>query len=130
MFFFFFFLSQQNSNNSNYLALLNLFNTRQSVRDDIQAIFGARGHGGLETYLGLPQVGGKSKDNAFKGLQEKITKRMMSQKENFISKAGEIIESFGGSCHLYTIPLIDFHLFKITESVISFYFKKISNSEI
>ena len=38
----FFFLSQQNSNNSNYLALLNLFNTRQSVRDDIQALFGAR----------------------------------------------------------------------------------------
>jgi len=39
----------------------------------------------------------------------------------------EIIESSGGPCHLFTIPLKNFHLFKIVESVINFYFKKISN---
>ena len=32
----------------------------------------------------------------------------------------EIIESFGGPCHLSTILLKNFHLFKIIESVISF----------
>ena len=65
---FFFFLSQQNSNNSNYLALLNLFNTRQSVRDDIQALFGARVMEDCETYLGLLMACGKSKVNTFKVL--------------------------------------------------------------
>ena len=64
----FFFLSQQNSNNSNYLALLNLFNTRQSVRDDIQALFGARVMEDYETYLGLLMACGKSKVNTFKVL--------------------------------------------------------------
>ena len=39
----------------------------------------------------------------------------------------EIIESSGGPCHLSTIPLKNFHLFKITDSVINFYLKKFSN---
>ena len=39
----------------------------------------------------------------------------------------EIIESSGGPRHLSTIPLKNFHLFKIAESVINFCFKKISN---
>ena len=40
---------------------------------------------------------------------------------------GEIIEPSDGSHHLSTIPLKNFHLFKITESVINFCLKKISN---
>lgn len=40
-----------------------------------------------EKYLGLPVVGGKSKVNTFKGLQERITKRVMGWKEKTISKA-------------------------------------------
>ena len=40
---------------------------------------------------------------------------------------GEIIESSGRPRHLSTIPLKNFHLFKITKSVINFYLKKISN---
>ena len=43
---------------------------------------------------------------------------------------GEIIQSFSKPHHLSTIPLKDSHLFKITESVINFCFKKISNSTI
>ena len=39
----------------------------------------------------------------------------------------EIIESSGGPCHLSTIPLKNFHLFKIVESVINFYLKFFSN---
>ena len=39
----------------------------------------------------------------------------------------EIIEYSGETCHLSIIPLKNFHLFKIAESVINFYFKKNSN---
>ena len=39
----------------------------------------------------------------------------------------EIIEFFGGSCHLSTIPLKNFYLFKIAESVINFCLKNFSN---
>ena len=40
------------------------------------------------------------------------------------SKDGEIIESSGRLCHLSTILLKNFHLFKIAESVINFCLKK------
>ena len=43
---------------------------------------------------------------------------------------GEIIQSSGGPHYLSAIPLKDSHLFKISESVISFCFKKFSNSTI
>ena len=42
-------------------------------------------------------------------------------------KLGEIIESFGGPCHLSIILLKNFHLFKIAESVINLCLKKFSN---
>ena len=45
----------------------------------------------------------------------------------FLSFPREIIEYSGGSRHLSTIPLKNFHLFKIAESVINFYLKKFSN---
>ena len=41
--------------------------------------------------------------------------------------SGKIIESFGEPHHLSTIPLKNFHLFKIAELVINFCLKKISN---
>ena len=44
-----------------------------------------------EKYLDLPMVGGNSKVNTFRDLQEKITKRVMGWKEKFISKAGREI---------------------------------------
>ena len=40
----------------------------------------------------------------------------------FCNKVGEIIDSSGRPRHLSTIPLKNFHLFKIAESVINFYF--------
>ena len=46
------------------------------------------------------------------------------------STSQDIIQSFGGPCHLSTIPLKGFYLFKIVESVISFCFKKIYNLTI
>ena len=45
----------------------------------------------------------------------------------FPSFIRKIIEFSGGSRHLSTIPLKNFHLFKIAESVINFYLKIFSN---
>lgn len=66
-------------------------NTRSEVKVDIQTLMGARVMENCEKYLGLPMVGGKSKVNTFKDLQEKITKRVMGWKEKFISKVGREI---------------------------------------
>ena len=66
-------------------------NTRSEVKADIQTLMGARVMENCEKYLGLPMVGGKSKVNTFKDLQEKITKRVMGWKEKFISKVGREI---------------------------------------
>ena len=46
---------------------------------------------------------------------------------HFFSILEEIIEYSGGPCHLSTILLKDFHLFKIAEPIINFCLKKISN---
>ena len=42
----------------------------------------------------------------------------------YLTILGEIIESSGRPRHLSIIPLKNFHLFKIVELVINFYFKK------
>ena len=44
-----------------------------------------------------------------------------------LSNRGKIIKSSDGLCHLSTIPLKNFHLFKIAKSVINFSLKKFSN---
>ena len=51
----------------------------------------------------------------------------MRQYSVSVSQKEEIIESFGGPRYLSTIPLKNFHLFKIVELVINFCLKKISN---
>ena len=66
-------------------------NTRHSIKMDIQSLFGNIIMVDCETYLGLPIVGGKSKVNTLKSLQEKITKSVMGWQEKFISKPGRKI---------------------------------------
>ena len=66
-------------------------NTRDSVKVEIQALLGDRILEDYEPYLGLPMTRGRSKVNTFKGLHEKITKKVMEWKEKFISKAGREI---------------------------------------
>ena len=62
-------------------------NTRSEVKADIQTLMGVRYMENCEKYLGLPMVGGKSKVNTFKDLQEKIIEPKIGWKEKFISKA-------------------------------------------
>ena len=55
---------------------------------DIQALFGASIMEDCETYLGLPMVGGKSKVNTFKGLHERVIKKVMGWKEKLSQRQG------------------------------------------
>lgn len=57
-----------------------------------------------EKYLGLPMVGGNSKVNTFRDLQEKIAKRVMGWKDKFISKASrEILIKIVTQAFLHTL---------------------------
>ena len=60
-----------------------------------------------EKYLGLPMVGGKSKVNTFKDLQEKITKQVLGWKEKFISKAGReiLIKAVAQAIPIYSMGI-------------------------
>lgn len=60
-----------------------------------------------ETYLALPMVGGKSKVNTFKGLQERITKRVIGWKEKVISKARKeiLIKMVAQAIPTYTMAI-------------------------
>ena len=72
-------------------ALFFSKNTRIGIKQDIQAMLGAQVFNDCEQYLGLPMVIGKSKVNTFKGVREKIAKRVIGWKEKFISKVGREI---------------------------------------
>ena len=54
-------------------------------------MLGAQVFHDCEQYLGLPIIAGKSKINTFKGVREKITKKVTGWKEKFISQAGREI---------------------------------------
>ena len=80
-------------------------NTRSEVKADIQTLMGARVMENCEKYL--PMVGGKSKVNTFKDLQEKITKRVMGWKEKFISKVGReiLIKTIAQAIRIYSMGI-------------------------
>lgn len=66
-------------------------NTRVDIKEAIQNILGAQFRTNCEKYLGLPMVASRSKVKTFKGLQDKIAKRVMGWKDKFISKADKEI---------------------------------------
>ncbi|KAK9998306.1 hypothetical protein SO802_017909 [Lithocarpus litseifolius] len=82
-------------------------NTKQEVKEHIQTLMGATVMENCEQYLGLPMVGGRSKLNTFKDLQEKITKRVLGWKEKFISKAGReiLIKTVAQAIPIYSMGI-------------------------
>lgn len=60
-----------------------------------------------EQYLGLPMVGGKSKVNTFRDLQERITKQVMGWKEKYTSKSGRevLIKTLAQAILKYSMSL-------------------------
>ena len=89
-------------------------NTSRREKEAIQNLIGAQVMTNCEKYLGLPMVRGKSKVGTFKGLQERITKKVMGWKEKTISKAGmeTLIKSVAQA-----IPTYSMSIFKILKSV-------------
>lgn len=82
-------------------------NKRAKVKQDIQGLMGGRIMEDFEKYLGLPMVGGRSKVNTFKDLQENITKRVLGWKENYISKARRevLIKTVAQAIPIYSISI-------------------------
>ena len=89
-------------------------NRRSETREEIRSMLGAQVMMDYDKYLGLPIVGGKSKVNTFKELQEKITKRVMGWKEKNISKVGRevLIRNVAQA-----IPTYSMSLFKIPKTI-------------
>lgn len=67
-----------------------------------------------EWYLGLPMVGGKSKVNTVREVQERVTKRVMRWKEKYISKTGRevLIKTVAQA-----IPTYPMSMFKIPKMI-------------
>jgi len=84
------------------------------LETNIQGLLGARVIEDCETYLRFTMVGGKSKINTFKDLQERIIKRVMGWKEKFISKAGReiLIKTIAQAIPTYSIGI-----FKISKAL-------------
>ena len=63
-----------------------------------------------EKYLGLSMVGGRSKINTFKDLWEKITKKVLGWKENFILKTGRevLIKTIAQAILTYSMSIFKF----------------------
>uniref|UniRef100_A0A2N9FBI7 Reverse transcriptase domain-containing protein n=1 Tax=Fagus sylvatica TaxID=28930 RepID=A0A2N9FBI7_FAGSY len=64
-------------------------NTEDSVRADILRFWGASNTAHFEKYLGLPAVVGRNKTQAFKGIRDRVVKRLEGWKERLLSKAGK-----------------------------------------
>ncbi len=64
-------------------------NTEDSVRADILLFWGASNTAHFEKYLGLPAVVGRNKTQAFKGIRDRVVKRLEGWKERLLSKAGK-----------------------------------------
>lgn len=89
------------------MTLFFSLNTDWMVRDYIRKLLDAQIVTEFEKYLGLPMVRGKNKANMFKGLRERIAKRVTSWKEKLISKAGRkvLIKKVAQAIPTYSISL-------------------------
>lgn len=63
-------------------------NTAENKREEIKSRWGAQVLSQYEKYLGLPALVGRSKEQAFKGLKDRIARKIQGWNERFLSKAG------------------------------------------
>ena len=66
-------------------------NTATDIQEEIKTKFGAQVIKQYEKYLGLPSLVGKNRKNSFKGIKEKLAKKLVGWKEKLLSKAGKEI---------------------------------------
>ncbi len=66
-------------------------NIADHIRSSIQQLLGVNGATNFDKYLGLPVMVGKSKQQTFNNLKERIAQRLQGWKERLLSKAGREI---------------------------------------
>ncbi|XP_059429070.1 uncharacterized protein LOC132162867 [Corylus avellana] len=66
-------------------------NTDGAKREEITRLSGLQATDKYEKYLGLPTLIGRSRYKAFKGIKEKVWKRLNDWKVNFVSQVGKEI---------------------------------------
>lgn len=95
-------------------ALFFSKNTRANIKLTVQNMLGAQIFHDCEHYLGLPMITGKSKTNTFKGVREKITRKVTGWKEKFILKAGRevLIKTVAQA-----VPTYAMSIFKIPKQI-------------
>lgn len=98
--------------NQQKTSLFFSHNTQLEDKEAIQGMLGAQIMTDCEKYLGLPMVGGKSRVSTFKDIQERISNRVMSWKEKFISKAGREVLIVA-----QVIPTYSMSIFKIPKTI-------------
>ena len=64
-------------------------NTPEDLQDAITHYFGAEVIRQHETYLGLPSIVGRSKQNTFRALKERLSNKLSNWKEKLLSQAGK-----------------------------------------
>ena len=75
--------------NKDKTALFFSRNTPHETQEDIKSHFGAKVIRQYETYLGLPSLVGRSKQNTFRALKEKLDNKLFEWKEKLLSQAGK-----------------------------------------
>lgn len=64
-------------------------NTRQEDRNSVTEVLGVQVVDQHEKYLGLPTMVGRSKNNSFSSIKDRVWKRLQGWKEKLLSKAGK-----------------------------------------
>ena len=84
-------------------------NMRVTIRQTIQSMLGAQVFQDCEQYLGLPMIARKSKTSSFKGVRERIAKKVIGWKEKLISKAGReiLIKTVAQAVPTYTMSIFN-----------------------
>ena len=84
------------------------------MNEEIKNRFGAQVIRQHEKYLGLPSLVGRNKQNSFKEIKERLSKKLAGWKEKLLSKAGKevLIKAVAQAIPTYTM-----NCFKIPDSL-------------
>ena len=85
-------------------------NTPQDMQEEIKNRFRAEVIHQHETYLDLPSLVGRSKQNTFRALKEKLDNKLSGWKEKLLSKAGKevLIKVVAQAIRTYTMSVYKF----------------------
>ncbi|KAL4603074.1 hypothetical protein ACB092_10G099600 [Castanea dentata] len=100
--------------NDKKTALFFSRNTPQDMQEEIKNHFGAEVIHQHETYLGLSSLVGRSKQNTFRALKEKLDNKLSGWKEKLLSQAGKEVLV---KAVVQAIPTYTKSVFKLSDSL-------------